>query len=72
MKFDPTLMFSKNIATITKKANSMVGIIRRTFDHMDEDMLKVLYKSLIRPHVEYANCIWNPVLKKDADLVEKV
>ena len=39
---------------------------------MDEDMLKILYKSLIRPHVEYANCIWNPVLKKDADLIEKV
>ena len=72
VKFDPTLMFSKHIAMITKKANSMVGVIRRTFDHMDEDMLKILYKSLIRPHVEYANCIWNPVLKKDADLIEKV
>ena len=65
MKFDPTLMFSKHMATITKKANNMVGIIIRIFDHMDENMLKILYKSLIRPHVEYANCIWNPVLKKD-------
>ena len=29
VKFDPTLLFSKYIAT--KKANSMVDIIRRTF-----------------------------------------
>ena len=72
VKFDPTLLFSKHTATITKKANSMVGIIRRTFDHMDKDMLKIMYKTLIRPHVEYANCIWSPILKKDADLVAKV
>ena len=72
VKFDPSLMFSKHIAMISKKANMMAGIVKRTFDHMDESMFITLYKTMIRPHVEYANCIWHPVLKKDSDLIEKV
>ena len=42
---------------------------------MDEDMLKIKYKTLIKPHDEYANCIWRQSsrkIAKDADLVEKV
>ena len=72
VKFDPTLTFSKHAAMVANKANRMVGIIRRTFDYLDEDMLKVLYKSLIRPHLEYANCIWSPMLHKDIQLIERV
>ena len=57
VKFDPSLTFSKHAVMVTNKANRMVGIINRTFDFLDEDMLRILYKSLIRPHLEYANCI---------------
>jgi len=33
-----------------------------------------LYKSLVRPHLDYNNCIqvWRPYLKKDKDAIEKV
>lgn len=34
-------------------------------------MLK-LYKSLVRPHLEYAVQAWNPYLKGDIDMIEKV
>ena len=72
VKFDPSLKFSKHVAMVANKANRMVGIIRRTFDFLDEDMLKILYKTLVRPHLEYANCIWNPVLHKDVLMIERV
>ena len=39
---------------------------------MDEQIFKVLYKSMVRPHLEYANSVWNPYLKKDLDKLEKV
>ena len=29
-------------------------------------------KSLVRPHVEYGNTIWYPLLKKDIESVEKI
>ena len=57
---------------VANKANRMVGIIKRTFDFLDEDMLRTLYKALIRPHLEYANCIWSPMLHKDIHLIERV
>jgi len=34
------------------------GIIKRNFIHMDTHTLVLLYKSLVRPHVEYAVPVW--------------
>ena len=39
---------------------------------MDVDMFLPLYKTLVRPHLEYANCVWSPFLRKDINRLEKV
>ena len=31
-----------------------------------------LYKTLVRPHVEYCSSVWNPYYSKDKELLEKV
>ena len=36
------------------------------------DSFLVLYKSYIRPHLEYSVQAWSPYLKKDIDEIEKV
>ena len=54
------------------KAYSMIGIIKRNFIHMDEKTFILLYKALVRPHVEYANSVWNPCKKGDTEEIEKV
>ena len=54
VQFEETLSFSKHINTKTKKANSVLGIIHKTFDYKGIPIMKNLYKGLVRPHLEYA------------------
>ena len=54
------------------KANRSVGIMRKTFDYMDENMFKLLFKSLVRPHLEYGAPVWSPHTNKLKDQIENV
>jgi len=38
----------------------LLGIIKRNFIYLDEDAFIILYKSLVRSYLEYANSVWNP------------
>ena len=69
---DDQLKFEKHIYEKINKANSMMGLIRRSFIHMDEDIFKKLFKALVRPHLEYANSIWYPTKIKDITAIENV
>ena len=48
------LKFTEHINNKVNKANSMMGVIRHSFRHLDCQMFSKLYVSLVRPHVEYA------------------
>jgi hypothetical protein len=70
--FADNLNFDKHINNVIKKANQITGLIKRTFAYMDIDIFKKLYKSTIRPHLEYANVIWHPVFKRQLKNLENV
>ena len=38
----------------------MLGIVKRNFIYLTPDSSVVLYKSMIRSHLEYAVSVWNP------------
>ena len=48
----------------------VMGMIRRTTNKEPRIMLS-LYKTVVRPHVEYCSCAWNHY-KKDKELLEKI
>ena len=58
--FDGQLRFDKHIHLFTAKANRMLGLVKRAFPYMDADTFTKLFKSLVRPHLEYGNAIWHP------------
>ena len=54
------------------KANRILGMLNKTFIHMSVDLLKILYTTFVRPHLEYAVAVCNPYAKADIARLEKV
>ena len=67
---DEHLKFSNHIAEKVNKANQIMGLICRTFVRLDTYNFNLLYKSLVRPDLEYGNIIWSPLLKSDINLLK--
>ena len=57
---DNKLKFHEQCSAVVAKANRFLGVIRRSFDCTNAEMILRLYKSLIRPVIEYGNIIWGP------------
>ena len=47
-------------------------IYRKFYNRSHPHSLIRLYIALVRPHLDYACVIWDPHLKKDIDLLERV
>jgi len=47
-------------------------MIKRTIRFTEVRIMMSLYKTLVRPHVEYCVSAWSPYYKKDKELLEKV
>ena len=72
ISFNEKLTFEQHINAKVNKANSLVGMLRRTFIDLDKDVFKLLFISIVRPHLEYGAPIWNPYTKKLINLIENV
>ena len=69
---DDKLNFEKHVTQAVNKANRIMAIARKTFDYMDEQTFKYIFKGLVRPHLEYGATIWNPHTDKTKKLIENV
>ena len=69
---DPTLKFHIHTAAATKKANQILGLVKKTYTTRDATSISTLYKSMVRPHLEYGNTIWGPFFVGDAKTIEAV
>jgi len=70
--FQNNLKFEEHIFRICATANSRLAIIKNTFHRIEKEGFLILYKSLVRPILEYCNLIWSPHLKKHQRKVEQV
>ncbi len=69
---DEKLKFDTHTVTQANKANKVLGLIRRTFDNLDEEMLVLLYQSLVRPHLESCHAVVYPQYVKHEKMLEAV
>ena len=60
--FDSRLKFDEHIDEKVNKAYQMLGIIKRNFIYLTPDSFVILYKALVRSHLEYAVlCMESPL-----------
>ncbi len=64
------LTWSYHTNMICNKSRNLVGLLYRNFYNFSNPF--TLHKSLIRPHMEYANPVWDLFLVKDIKAIEGV
>ena len=69
---DGKLNFHAHVKKVVLTANKVTGIICRNFKYMGEETFLTLYKSLVRPHIEYSSTVWNATMICDQKLIEGV
>ena len=69
---DPGLTFEAHINNTVLKANRLSGLLIHTITNKSKEIMVPLFKSLVRPVLEYGNPVWSPHLRKNIDLVEGV
>lgn len=69
---DEDLSFDIHISEMVKRANQMLGIIKRNFKGLDRNSLLAIYKSMVRSKLEYAHSVWNPHKQKHIKMIERV
>ena len=68
----PDMGSSLHCHKIASNANQVLGRLKRSFKNRSAPSFTLLYKTLVRPHLEYCAPIWSPHLAKDIDVLEKV
>ena len=66
------LKFTKQSIKVEKKAQKLIGYIKRQFKYRNKEIVLQLYNALVRPHLEYAVQFWAPSLQKDINRLEAV
>jgi len=61
--FDTRLNFKDHIQEKINKAHNMIGLLKSNFIHVHCYTFILLYKALVRPHLQYANSVWSPFKK---------
>ena len=59
MFLDIKLNFCENLKTIFQKTNKTVGLLRKLRTLLPRAPLITIYKSLIRPHLDYGEMIYD-------------
>ena len=71
------LSWAHHINNVKNKVNKCLSMTRWNFTHgttpaVWQAINKTIYKSFLRPHLEYVSSVWAPLHRKDIDCLEAV
>ena len=66
------LKWHSHISTITKKANSTLGFLRRNIRRCPINSKRTAYIALVRAVLEYGAIVWDPYHRGDIDKLEQI
>ena len=69
---DSKLSWNSHIDAVTKRANQTTAFLRRNLSSCPKDVKAKCYKSIVRPQLEYASTVWDPVTKSNIAKLESV
>jgi len=69
---DSNLQFDNHILEKVNTTNRILGLIKRCFKNLDIKSFLLLYKALVRSHLEYAQTVWSPHKVKSIEVLEGV
>ena len=68
--FDAIFKFDHHINEKVNESYSVLGLVYRSFKYMWSDTFFMLYKTLVRSHLGYANCVWSPYRQMEIEKIE--
>ena len=69
---DNTVDTDRHIDYAVNKANRDLVILKTTCECMDKDIFNQIFKTLVKPHLEYVAPVWSPHLTTQKELIENV
>ena len=69
---DSELRFNEHIKNQVKRARRTAGVINSTILNKTQNIMLPLFKSMVRPIIEYANSVWSPYLVQDIKNIENI
>ena len=65
---DTSLTFDEHIKAVTSKVSKTIGLLRKFDNRLPRSSLTAIFKSLVRPHLDYGDIIFDKAYTEDSNL----